>query len=455
MVGTVLFILKGKLLMIRLLSFFFTCVFLVVTIESAQAQTFWTAAGLQGDSVTSIVVAPNGDIFAAVASSNGQYPIPYIGVFRSEDNGNTWVMLKNPKNDQGGTISLGPVYGCTPNGKLFMGDVTGGGKSLASADDTGGNITQLYMTSQSSGTDPAITSVTLTPNGEVDAATGISGLLVSDDGGLNWTPNESVSFPNSDDYPATLACSPRGVLYAASATQLSRKNGPSSPWQSIGGSFGGFGNGVSFAFDKNDNIFAGGNNGLFNSTDKGNSWNPLSTPAASSSSYVLAVAANGTIFMSPNNFEGNESGVYVSTDNGADWVSTTDGLTNTFVNSFAINRAGIVFAATYGGVFKSVASTGGVKEISNKLPEAYLLEQNTPNPVNASTAIHFSIPEPSLVSINLYDVTGKKIAEIVNGFYSSGTFEATFDASHLPSGVYIYRMTAGGFTQTKSFVVLP
>ena len=441
--------------MIRLLSIFFVAVALFFTTGSAKAQNFWAPAGLQGDSVGSIVIDGSGRIFVGVVThEQNVFTPPNVGVFRSDDNGNTWVMLKNPRNDQGGTVNLGPVYGFTPNGKLYMGGVTGGGRALYRSDDTGGNIVADSITEFAS-TDPSITSMAFAPNGQIYIATGSSGLYISDENGNNWEGNVAVNFPNSDDYPSYIACSPQGILYAASATQLSEKNSMSGPWVSVGGSFSGFGDAPSFAFDKNGNIVAGGNNGLFYSNNNGNSWTTLTNPGSSGSSYALAVAANGDVFCGPNDFLGNESGLYVSTDTGGSWTATTSGLTNTYANGFAINRSGIVFAATYGGVFQSVASTGGVKEIAGDIPTTITLEQNYPNPVVSNSTIHFSIPDPAMVSIKVYDVTGMEIADFANCFYAAGTYDVSFDGSQLQSGMYIYRIEAGGQSLSRTFVVLP
>ena len=60
-----------------------------------------------------------------------------------------------------------------------------------------------------------------------------------------------------------------------------------------------------------------------------------------------------------------------------------------------------------------------------------------------------------MVSINVYDVTGKQVAEIANGFYSPGTYDASFDGAKLPSGMYIYRMEAEGQSLSRSFMILP
>lgn len=79
---------------------------------------------------------------------------------------------------------------------------------------------------------------------------------------------------------------------------------------------------------------------------------------------------------------------------------------------------------------------------TNETPIVFSLTQNYPNPFNPSTKISFSIPERSFVTLKIYDMLGREVAQPVNEELETGNFEKTFDASSLASGVYIYRITA-------------
>ncbi|MBK6913880.1 MAG: T9SS type A sorting domain-containing protein [Ignavibacteriales bacterium] len=72
----------------------------------------------------------------------------------------------------------------------------------------------------------------------------------------------------------------------------------------------------------------------------------------------------------------------------------------------------------------------------------YFLSDNYPNPFNPTTTISFSIPERSFVTLKVYDMLGREVAELVNEELETGSFEKTFDANNLASGIYIYRITA-------------
>lgn len=77
-------------------------------------------------------------------------------------------------------------------------------------------------------------------------------------------------------------------------------------------------------------------------------------------------------------------------------------------------------------------------------PIAFNLNQNFPNPFNPSTIVSFSLPEPSQVNIQVYDVMGRSVATIENGFKTAGQHQSTFIAPGLSSGVYIARLKAVG-----------
>jgi N-acetylneuraminic acid mutarotase len=88
------------------------------------------------------------------------------------------------------------------------------------------------------------------------------------------------------------------------------------------------------------------------------------------------------------------------------------------------------------------------------LPTEFSLEQNYPNPFNPSTQIRFTLKGSGFTSLKVYDLLGRQVATLVNEEKPTGSYEFTFDASRLASGVYIYRMQAGSFVQTKKLVVV-
>ena len=86
--------------------------------------------------------------------------------------------------------------------------------------------------------------------------------------------------------------------------------------------------------------------------------------------------------------------------------------------------------------------------------DKFNLSQNFPNPFNPTTTINYEIKEKSNVKIDIYDAIGEKVKSLVNEIKKPGIYSVKFDASDLPSGIYIYRVTAGGFTQTRKMIFL-
>ena len=88
------------------------------------------------------------------------------------------------------------------------------------------------------------------------------------------------------------------------------------------------------------------------------------------------------------------------------------------------------------------------------LPESLLLRQNYPNPFNTSTKIIYSVPQVSLVKLEVYDLTGKKIATLVNESQKAGHYLVQFDGSQLGSGIYIYKLIAAGESEARKMLLL-
>ncbi len=96
---------------------------------------------------------------------------------------------------------------------------------------------------------------------------------------------------------------------------------------------------------------------------------------------------------------------------------------------------------------------------SASVPKTYALEQNYPNPFNPTTHIRYQIPEGSQVSLTIYNMLGQKVRTLVNGQQAAGVYDIVWDGTNdngvkLASGVYIYRMTAGNFTQIRKLVLM-
>ena len=96
----------------------------------------------------------------------------------------------------------------------------------------------------------------------------------------------------------------------------------------------------------------------------------------------------------------------------------------------------------------------GIQNISSQIPDGFSLKQNYPNPFNPSTKIEFNIKSSGYVKLAVYDMLGKEVGTLVNGDLTPGTYQYTFEAQSLPSGVYFYKLETNGFTETKRMILL-
>jgi choice-of-anchor B domain-containing protein len=107
-------------------------------------------------------------------------------------------------------------------------------------------------------------------------------------------------------------------------------------------------------------------------------------------------------------------------------------------------------------VVKPTIALTGISGVSNTAPEKYSLNQNYPNPFNPVTKISFSVPQNSQVKLQVFNIAGQSVAELVNDRRDAGTYDVTFDAAKygLTSGAYFYKLTAGDYSETKKMVLV-
>jgi hypothetical protein len=102
----------------------------------------------------------------------------------------------------------------------------------------------------------------------------------------------------------------------------------------------------------------------------------------------------------------------------------------------------------------NISPVSGVVPITSQIPTQYRLEQNYPNPFNPVTKINFEIPKTGFVSLKVYNVLGREVANLVNTVKNAGNYSVDFDGTNLSSGVYFYKLESNGFVDTKKMMLI-
>jgi hypothetical protein len=95
-----------------------------------------------------------------------------------------------------------------------------------------------------------------------------------------------------------------------------------------------------------------------------------------------------------------------------------------------------------------------VAKLPGDLPTRFGLDQNYPNPFNPSTTIQFSLPSQSFVTLKVFDALGREVSNLIAEEVPAGTYSRHWDAAALPSGVYLYRLQAGRYAETRKMILL-
>ncbi len=112
-----------------------------------------------------------------------------------------------------------------------------------------------------------------------------------------------------------------------------------------------------------------------------------------------------------------------------------------------------VYGGGPGGLVAKPVDRGGVAK-PEIAPNVFSLHQNYPNPFNPETRIQFSLPQNAHVKITVYTLLGKAVAVIADAPFQRGSHSITFNAGRLPSGIYLYRMDAGSFSDMKRMILM-
>lgn len=421
-----------------------------VYISSNQGVT-WSRSALDSALIETFFLDSKGTLFAGGPS----------GLYRSLDTGLTWspAMSSFPAVPINAMCAFGPgnILVGTAAGKLYRtydGGVTwnrltdlavpalyalssdpsptilaGVGNGIIRSTD--GGTSWLGAT----GGDVATHAFKWTDDVHVFAATD-KGIYASSDTGKSWIHTGLDSLPvsaiNSGPRGRVAACGLRGAYFSTDGGSTWSAAGPGLP--------GNHGGTAAIALDGSGVMYCGGDSGLYRSID-GAGW--TKTTLGNHAVRVLT-AAQGNIFA------GTDTGVFRSVDYGDTWSLLTFGATKIIATGFTFDPEGFLYVSTTNGVYRSVQTTLGVKELSAPSSPTFCINEISPNPFNERATIRFTIAESGNVELRIVDVLGRTIAISFTGMLHAGTFEMPIDGSRLGSGVYFCCLRSGGMMQAQA-----
>jgi len=344
---------------------------------------------------------------------------------------------------------------------------------------------------------------------------GHSGLFYSDDGGQTWTDAEvdlsggQGGSPDgiADGFAQIYAITEDilGTLYiSANNGDVYRSFDRGSTWQKAKQLPQGSAD-TAFSLQADPTLpgtlYAGTfGDSLYVTTDFGETW-ARPDGIGLGSGYIFDIEFDP---LSGNLFVGTALGIYYSADGGDNWT----GLNTAFpipavppeVRNITFDEDGALFASTWGqGVWSSLdwqalsltefaLKTGNVMDISidggsvyiltdtgeyfsfkyesalgsvdideldgSEIPREFTLDQNYPNPFNPVTTIQFTLPQTADINLTVFDVLGRQVAVLINGQQAAGRHTVNFQASDLPSGIYLYRLTTPGGSIAQKMILL-
>ncbi|MBI1804627.1 MAG: T9SS type A sorting domain-containing protein [Ignavibacteriae bacterium] len=461
----------------------------------------WTALGLEGKNISTLTSDQDGNLLALAEGD----------VYKYDSTVKTWVIsdhLPNPfttlLNGGGYFIASNEVTGFTRSsdggsgwvGGLFRGrdvfslTVTDGGNVLVGTLGSGVYYSQLgssYWTATPSGEISDYVYDFVKTNGTVVAGTD-NGVYRATDDGRSWMKTNDSSLIGPAYAVDALG---DGTLFAGTLFGVFRSDDEGHHWQRAGNlsstiffmdiSTAGdivaatIGTGVFLSSDRGETwtslglsrndiqtvkftpsggLMVGAFGGIFQSTNRGVSWDYHSF--ATTYAYTLAFAGNQTVYA------GTYQGVFASSDGGTNWVAAGDsGLSTKVVLSLDVASDGSLLAGTYrGGVYQTrqVVVPPIVEDVASdaNVPTALSLSQNYPNPFNPNTTIRYALPAGGNrpVSLKVFDLLGREVTTLVSGEQGAGNYGVTWDASRRASGIYFYRLLAGGSSVVRKMVIM-
>lgn len=206
----------------------------------------------------------------------------------------------------------------------------------------------------------------------------------------------------------------------------------------------------------NGRLYTGGQDrmrGLWRSLDDGKNW----TKILNGDLFVSSIYSIGEHIFIGCDFKG----IYHSTvQNDTVWIKTCYGFNDGYTDKMLADKENYLYILAHNKIYRS--SEPIIPSPNKKVQKnfSFCLEQNYPNPFSKTTTIEFSVAGKETtekflsVHLDVYNILGQKISNILNNTFSPGKYSVQFNANNLPNGVYFYSLRAGEFTATKKMILM-
>jgi choice-of-anchor A domain-containing protein/uncharacterized repeat protein (TIGR01451 family) len=381
----------------------------------------WTQVGTfaSGEVVWTIKIDASGQLLAGTLCGK---------IYSSTNNGLTWTVINS-------TMNVHNIWAIVTNNT-----------SIFAATEQGVYVTTnnglMWTNCGLAGKD--VRALALGQSGVIYAGAWGAGVYKSTDNGTSWTEvNSGLTNLNVD----ALTVTSTNVVYAGTfGAGVFKSVNQGATWvnANIGYDFV-----WSLGVTASGNILAGTyGDGIYRSTNNGSSWNKSNTGLPARFIYSITFDATDKIYLST--FEG---GIFGSSDGGSTWNNLGMGGCGASSVAASSKSKKIYVGTNNGSIYQTTDGVTDVKLGSAEMPAKFELHQNYPNPFNPSTVIKFNVPQSGQYIMKVYNVIGQLVSTLANGYFEAGSYTVNFDASGLPSGLYVYQMTGKDINITKKMLL--
>ncbi len=371
---------------------------------------------------------------------NTGYTCGYNTILKTTNSGTNWIKTILQGNHQSLTFTDNNTgYIAGDSGKIFITTNSG-----------------LNWAAQNSGTESNLTSVNFV-NSQTGIVTGYGKtLLKTTNGGTNWFSISNIIWVV--DFLSSKIVGENNYYATGTDSYIIRTTNGGANW--IPYTQGEVNPLFTVDFINSSTGFATGCCGMFMvTTNSGVNWSSNNYLSLGFTVHSLKFINTSTGFCS-----GGNGMMYRTTSGGAFWDSTITGTDQTLYSLQMLNNTTGWVVGGYGTILKTTNGGGpgfpiGIEPVSEIIPQKFSLYQNYPNPFNPITRIKFDVKtndksKTEKINLSVFDAAGRKTGVIVDMELAPGSYQVDFDGSELPSGVYYYRLTSGGFSHTRKMVIL-